>query len=133
MVWVAGRVANRIANGSFTLDGVTYHTPLNDHAYDTLHGGWVGYDRRVWSVAAQSADSVTFSLVSYDGEQGFPGEILINVTHTITDDNEWTLKSVWWSSKIACSSSAKKPPTYACPRPGGQRHPPPPPSPTLKR
>jgi aldose 1-epimerase len=87
-----GRVANRISKGTFELDGVTYHTPLNDHGYDTLHGGWVGYDRRVWTVASRSPASVTFSLFSADGEMGFPGDVWINVTHSITENDEWTLQ-----------------------------------------
>ena len=69
-------------------DGETYHTPLNDHGYDTLHGGWVGYDRRVWTVASRSPASVTFSLFSADGEMGFPGDVWINVTHSITENDE---------------------------------------------
>eukprot|EP00040_Diaphanoeca_grandis_P030048 m.176991 g.176991 ORF g.176991 m.176991 type:complete len:397 (-) comp31867_c3_seq1:51-1241(-) len=86
-----GRVANRIANGSFTIDGVTYKTPLNDHGIDTLHGGWVGYDRRAWTLQSSSESEIKFCLDSPDGEQGFPGEVAICVTHSITDDNEWVL------------------------------------------
>ena len=77
-------VANRIGKGSFTLDGKKYQLPLNDKDYDTLHGGWVGYDRRVWTVLEQTASSVKFGLESPDGEMGFPGKLLINVTHTLT-------------------------------------------------
>ena len=86
-----GRIANRIAKGTFTLNGKTYHTPLNDHSYDTLHGGWVGFDRHVWTIVHRSETSVTWSTVSPDGEMGFPGTLQVNVTHSITEDNEWKL------------------------------------------
>eukprot|EP00729_Bicosta_minor_P013580 gene13580-10254_t len=86
-----GRFANRIANGTFKIDGKTYHTPLNDHGIDTLHGGWVGYDRRYWTVVKQTDSMVKFNLVSPDGEMGFPGTLHINVTHELTEDNEWVL------------------------------------------
>eukprot|EP00041_Stephanoeca_diplocostata_P017001 m.337630 g.337630 ORF g.337630 m.337630 type:complete len:403 (-) comp20556_c0_seq1:190-1398(-) len=99
-----GRVANRIANGSFTLNGMVYDLPLNDHGIDTLHGGWLGYDRRVWSVIAQNRSSVTFSMVSWDGEEGFPGAISINVTHTLTDENEWVLQYAGRSLETALST-----------------------------
>ena len=87
-----GRIANRIAKGTFSIGGKAYHTPLNDHAFDTLHGGWVGFDRRVWSIAHQTSSSVTWTHLSPDGDNGFPGNLRINVTHTITEDNEWTLQ-----------------------------------------
>jgi len=70
---------------------VTYHTPLNDHGIDTLHGGWVGYDRRSWVVKSQSESHVEFCIDSPDGEQGFPGDVRICVTHSITEENEWVL------------------------------------------
>ena len=87
-----GRVANRITNGTIRVGGRVYHLPLNEKGFDTLHGGWVGYDRRVWSVVHRSDASVTFSRVSWDGEMGFPGRLEINVTHSITETNEWTLR-----------------------------------------
>jgi aldose 1-epimerase len=86
-----GRIANRIAKGTFKVDGKTYHTPLNDHSYDTLHGGWVGFDRHIWTITHRSETSVTWSTVSPDGEMGFPGNLEVNVTHTITEENEWKL------------------------------------------
>lgn len=86
-----GRVANRIAKGSFDLDGVTYHTPLNDKGYDTLHGGWVGYDRRVWRVTRHSEREIAFTYTSPDGEEGFPGRVEVSVVHALSDDNVWSL------------------------------------------
>jgi aldose 1-epimerase len=48
---------------------------MNDHNVATLHGGWVGWDRRVWDILKQSPSSVTFSYTSPDGESGFPGTV----------------------------------------------------------
>jgi hypothetical protein len=55
-------------------------------------GGWVGYDRRVWNVQSRSVSSVTFAMVSLDGEEGFPGEVALTVTHTLTPMGEWELR-----------------------------------------
>lgn len=57
-----------------------------------MHGGVVGFDRAVWEAVAQSESSVTWSRLSADGEMGFPGNVRINVTHTITEANEWAIE-----------------------------------------
>ena len=85
-----GRVANRIANCSFPLNGRTWRTPCNEFQAatglnDTLHGGSVGYDRRVWRVAARSASSLSLELDSLDGEEGFPSSLRLGVTYTLTE------------------------------------------------
>ena len=79
---IIGRVANRIAGGSFSLDGKTYTTPVNEPAGgDTLHGGWVGFDRHVWAVElAPGGAAATLRRTSADGEQGFPGALDVAVT-----------------------------------------------------
>ncbi|EEA27058.1 hypothetical protein TMatcc_004662 [Talaromyces marneffei ATCC 18224] len=80
---MVGRYANRIKNGTFTIDGVTYKIPTNENGgADTLHGGNVGYDQRNWTVAASSNDSITFSLLD-PGYEGFPGTVLNHVTFTV--------------------------------------------------
>jgi aldose 1-epimerase len=86
---VLGRVANRIANGRFTLDGKTY-TLATNRAPNHLHGGVRGFDKHVWSSHPnESADpSVTFSYVSADGEEGYPGSLKVDVTYTLTDASE---------------------------------------------
>ncbi|MBE7730127.1 aldose epimerase family protein [Komagataeibacter sp. FXV3] len=89
-----GRVANRIANGTFVLDGRTYHIPRTEGT-NALHGGRKGFDRHVWtventSVTASSA-SVTLKLVSPDGDQGFPGTLTTHVTFSLNDGNELSL------------------------------------------
>lgn len=83
---VVGRFANRIAQGRFTLDGVEYQLPQNDNG-NSLHGGVKGLDSRVWSVLQADDRHVTMSYVSPDGEEGYPGELTVSVTYTVTDDN----------------------------------------------
>lgn len=86
-----GRIANRIANCSFTLAGTTYTLPCNEHSgvtglSDTLHGGPTGFDRRVWSTrAAPDGRSVVLALSSLDGEMGFPSSIALEVNYTMVD------------------------------------------------
>jgi len=87
-----GRIANRIAGCSFELDGQLYNLSCNEKDYDTLHGGVVGWDRQVWTLLHQNSSSVTWRYSSLDGEMGFPGDVLVLVTHTITEDNEWSIK-----------------------------------------
>ena len=83
---VVGRFANRIAQGRFSLDGEEYRLPQNDNG-QSLHGGVKGLDSRVWTVDAHSANSVSMYYVSPDGEEGYPGELTVKVTYTVTDDN----------------------------------------------
>jgi aldose 1-epimerase len=68
-----GRCGNRTANGRFTLDGKTYRLPLNEKGRTHLHGGVKGFSRRVWTIDAHDDASVSMSLVSPDGEEGYPG------------------------------------------------------------
>ncbi len=86
---IIGRYANRIANGQFTLNGVTYHLPQNNGP-NTLHGGPKSYNTQVWqATTATSAHSVSLKL-SYtdpDGKNGFPGQVVNHVTYTLTQDN----------------------------------------------
>ncbi|SPB13640.1 aldose epimerase [Caballeronia novacaledonica] len=86
-----GRYANRIADGRFELDGHSYKLPVNEPP-NTLHGGPHGFDEKVWTVVrtfqgAQGA-GVQLRYVSPDGENGFPGTLTVDVTYTLTDDNE---------------------------------------------
>jgi aldose 1-epimerase len=85
-----GRVANRIADCSFTLEGNLYTLPCNEYSpltgkNDTLHGGTIGYDRRVWTISNRSTDAVTLSLFSPHFEMGFPANVDVTVTYTLTD------------------------------------------------
>jgi aldose 1-epimerase len=78
---IAGRFANRIANGRFTLDGQTVQTTIND-GKNMLHGGVEGFDARNWS-AKVIPDGVEFELISPDGDQGFPGALSVQVRYTL--------------------------------------------------
>ncbi len=88
-----GRYGNRIANGKFKLDGKTYQLPLNDGP-NTLHGGIKGFDKVVWNADTLSTDdgpAVKLTYLSKDGEQGFPGNLNVTVTYTLTNNNELKL------------------------------------------
>lgn len=77
-----GRVANRIAGGDLPLGGHRYELPTNDHG-NTLHGGPDGFHRRAWEVVEHTADRVVLSLVSPDGDQGFPGTVTVRATFSV--------------------------------------------------
>ena len=84
---IIGRYANRVANGTFTLDGKTYTLPKNDGP-NTLHGGIAKtFDRVVWDGEPKGKNGVEFSYVSHDGDDGFPGNVKVRVTYTLTDGN----------------------------------------------
>ena len=79
---IVGRYANRIAHGSFQLDGHTYSIPKND-GDNALHGGTRGFDKVVWG-ARQIPDGVELSYASKDGDQGFPGTLNMTVRYTLS-------------------------------------------------
>lgn len=83
---VVGPFANRIANAQFTIDGETYHLPVNNGGA-CLHSGPDSWYRKVWDYK-KNGNVATFSLESPDGEFGFPGNKTATVTYTLTDDNE---------------------------------------------
>ncbi|MDE3175788.1 MAG: galactose mutarotase [Pseudomonadota bacterium] len=72
---VPGRFANRIAHGRFAIDGVAYTLDRKAGAEHTLHGGSKGFGRRIWKLGEHSAEAVELSLVSDDGDMGFPGQM----------------------------------------------------------
>jgi aldose 1-epimerase len=76
-----GRYANRIAKGQFTLNGTAYQVPVGRDG-NALHGGPVGFDRKVWQ-AKQIKDGVEMSLKSPDGDMGFPGDLTLHVAFTL--------------------------------------------------
>lgn len=83
---VIGRVANRIKDGRFTLDGKEYELPRNN-GDNCLHGGVSGFNEKVWEVTGQTAYSVTMHYRSVDGEEGFPGTMDVSVTYAVTREN----------------------------------------------
>jgi len=88
---VAGRYANRIALGKFTLDGKTFTLAIND-GRNHLHGGPRGFDKRNWSGELTDHNAVRFTYVSPDGEEGYPGTLTASITYTLNDLDELSLK-----------------------------------------
>ncbi len=81
-----GRIANRIGGSSFDLDGKHYALTANN-GKNNLHSGLDFYHKRLWKVKEISESSITFSLHSPDMDQGYPGELDVDVTYTLTEDN----------------------------------------------
>ncbi|MBV8069699.1 MAG: galactose mutarotase [Acidobacteriaceae bacterium] len=86
---VIGRYANRLAHGTFTLDGKTYHIPTNDGP-NTLHGGTQGFDSKVWDareVSTPSGPALELHYLSPDGQEGFPGNLNATVRYSLDSKN----------------------------------------------
>jgi aldose 1-epimerase len=81
---VVGRYGNRIGNGRFTLEGHEYHVPINNNG-QSLHGGTLGFDKLLWQ-AKPIAGGVEMTLVSKDGDQGYPGTLTAHVRYTLHHD-----------------------------------------------
>lgn len=88
---IAGRYANRIANGIFSLDDKTYSLHINN-GDNALHGGKNGFDKVVWSTSTFNTnlgeEAIELTYLSKDGEEGYPGNLEIKVTYTLTNNNE---------------------------------------------
>lgn len=82
-----GRFANRINKGKFMLNNKVYQTSINNDG-NTLHGGKEGFNTRRWTIAERSDNHTVFRLTSPDGDQGFPGNISIEVAYTLTECNQ---------------------------------------------
>jgi len=91
-----GRVANRIANASFALNGKRYELFANNGA-NSLHGGAQGFDKRKWSLAAEDESSITLEYLSADGEENYPGALKVQIKFSVTDSNELRLE---YSAKL---------------------------------
>lgn len=90
-----GRCANRISGGRFTINGKEYEIAKNENGKNNLHGGEPFYNKVIYDYECfedEDAASVEFSRMSPDGEQGFPGNLDITVTYTLTDDNELVIE-----------------------------------------
>lgn len=94
---VVGRVANRIRDAKFSIDGIEYHTPSNQGTW-TLHGGG-RFSFSVWDVKEITDDSVTFEKFSPDMEDGFPGNFTFTVKYTLTENNALKLEYTVLSDK----------------------------------
>jgi aldose 1-epimerase len=87
---IIGRYANRIAHGTFTLDGKVYHIPTNEGA-NMLHGGNRGFDKRVWDakeISSAPGPGLELHYLSPDGEEGFPGNLHVTVRYTLGAQND---------------------------------------------
>lgn len=86
-----GRYGNRINQAKFTLDETEYTLPANDGMH-CLHGGPLGYHTRMWDAKQLNDQALELTYLSKDGEAGFPGNLDIKVTYTLTDDNAVDIK-----------------------------------------
>ena len=93
--FTVGRVANRIANAKFTLNGTQYNVTPNDRP-NSLHGGgnsWQGpFANANWKTEEQTSNSIKYSIVSADNDNGYPGEMTMYVTYTLTEDGELSIE-----------------------------------------
>jgi aldose 1-epimerase len=81
-----GRYANRIANGSFVIDSITYKLAQNN-GKNHLHGGIKGFESVVWEAHQISDQEIEFDRISPDGEEGYPGNLMVKVHYSLSDDN----------------------------------------------
>jgi aldose 1-epimerase len=89
-----GRFANRIGRGRFSLDGKQYQTTLNDKL-NALHGGTAGFDQVLWQVRDVKSGptaSVTMRYVSPDGDQGYPGQMIVDAIYSLDEQNQLTIE-----------------------------------------
>jgi aldose 1-epimerase len=95
-----GRVGNRIAKGTFSLDGKEYKLATNNGP-NTLHGGLKGFDKVVWKAGPAAADGPSLNLTyrSPDGEEGFPGNLTVSITYTLTSNNVLRVSYGAWTDK----------------------------------
>jgi aldose 1-epimerase len=88
---ITGRYANRIAKGEFTLEGKKYKVAINAAGDNHLHGGLKGFDKVVWKtedIYEEGNPGISLSYVSPDGEEGYPGNLSVNVKYILTSDND---------------------------------------------
>lgn len=91
---LVGRYANRIAKGKFELEGQQFQLACNDSEGNHLHGGLKGLSHRVWTpetMLVGNEPSIKLSYISENGEEGYPGQLRMNVTYTLSEDNRLTI------------------------------------------
>ncbi|MBC7565634.1 MAG: galactose mutarotase [Pedobacter sp.] len=84
---VIGRYANRVKGGQFCIDGKSYHLFTTPDG-NSLHGGAAGFDKKVWEVLSTIDPSVTLQYISPAGEEGYPGNLTVQLTYKLSDDDE---------------------------------------------
>lgn len=95
---VVGRYANRIGNASFMIDTIKYQLSENNSS-GSIHGGELGFDRVVWNVDSVSQNMISFSHISPDNDEGFPGELTLKIVYRLTADNEFVIEYEAQTSK----------------------------------
>lgn len=95
---IIGRFANRIAKGTFTLAGKTYHLPINNPP-NSLHGGTKGFDSRIWSARQLNGQNLLLTYDSKNGEEGYPGNLKLQVLYTLTANNSLRIEYVAITNK----------------------------------
>lgn len=91
---IVGRVAGRIADGRFTLNGQTYQLAQNENG-NHIHGGEKGFSHQIWNSSYEeeiNRASIKFTYLSPDGEEGYPGNVAMKVVYTLTNDNEFMIQ-----------------------------------------
>jgi aldose 1-epimerase len=84
---VVGRYANRISNARFILNGIEYRLSANN-GRNSLHGGARGFDKMLWKIDRVDSSKVSFSYLSSDGEEGYPGKLDVSVEYSLTSNGE---------------------------------------------
>jgi len=98
---LVGRVANRIKDAKFTLDGVEYQLNVTEAGGHQLHGGKVGFNAKIWDVKMidEEEPSLELHLLSPDGDENYPGNLDLTVTYTVTNENSWKIRYVATTDK----------------------------------
>ena len=89
--YVSGRCANRIAGATFELNGQVYHLDQNE-GNNHLHGGSLGFSKKLWKIIDKKDNTITFALLSLDGDMGYPGSLDISVTYTLSNEGILTIE-----------------------------------------
>ena len=87
---IIGRYANRISQGKFTIEGKSYQVSTNAGKHQ-LHGGNMGFDKKVWDVLTSSNQEVVLQYLSKDGEEGFPGNVYVQLSFKLAETNELSI------------------------------------------
>lgn len=84
---ICGRYANRIAKGKFSINGEEYSLAINNGP-NALHGGLKGFNAVIWDIKEKTTNSLTMTYLSKDGEEGYPGNLTLDVKYTLDDNNQ---------------------------------------------